>query len=155
MDKLTIDKLGFIFTDALTEVISKMTGFSIDVLSSDADSSFSEIIGVMSLNGKNHGMLFISADEKVARVICSFMTGILEDEITRDDIEDTLCELANMTAGSAKLRTNNTEHTYTLSSPFVINGENISIKSKKRINIISRVLGNKEISIKMKVIFYT
>ena len=155
MSAIQIDKLSYIFVDALTEVISKMAGISFDVLSSEADNSFKEITGVMSLNGKNHGMLFISAEENVMRIICSYMTGIPRDEITKDDIEDALCELVNMTAGNAKLRTNNTEQTYMLTPPFVISGENMSINTKKRINVISRVMGDGKIAVKLKVIFYT
>jgi len=154
MSTFTIDKLSFIFVDALTVVISKMAGLSFDVLSSEDDNSFNEITSVMSLNGKNHGMLFISAEENSMRIICSFMTGIPKDEVTKNDIEDSLCELVNMTAGNAKLRTNNTGQTYDLSSPFIINGENLSIKAKKRINIISRILGDGNVSVKLKVIFY-
>jgi len=155
MSAFTIDKLSYIFIDALTEVISKMAGSSIDVLSTEVDSSFHELTGVMSLNGKNHGMFFISAEERVLQIICSYMTGIPLDEITRDDIEDALCELVNMTAGNAKLRTNNLEQTYTITSPFVINAENMFINTKKRINVISRVLGNRDISLKLKIMFYT
>jgi len=155
MNPLTIDKLSYVFVNSLTEVISKMAGVSIDVLSSEADSKFDNITGVMSLSGKNHGILFISAGEDTLRTICSYMTGIDKKELNKGDVEDTLCELVNMTAGNAKLRTNNTDHTYTLSPPLIINGENMSINTKKRINVISRVLGNGEISVKLKVIFYT
>jgi len=155
MSVFTIDNLSYIFVDALTAVISKMAGLSFDVLSSENDNSFDEITALMSLNGKYHGILFISADEKSMRTICSFMTGVPKDEITRNEIEDTLCELVNMTAGNAKLRTNNTDQIYTLSSPFIINGEKLTINTKKRITVISRILGNNEISVKLKVIFYT
>jgi len=155
MSNFSMDKLGFIFVDALTEVISKMAGCVFNVLSSEDDNSFDENTAVMSLNGKNHGMLFITAKENAMRVICSCMTGIPQNEVTKDDIEDNLCELVNMTAGSAKVRTNNMEQTYMITPPFVINGNNISIKTKERINVISRTLGNGEISIKLKVIFYT
>jgi len=155
MSSFTTDKLSFIFIDALKEIISKMAGFSIDVLSSEVDSSFHDLTGVMSLNGKNHGMLFISAEESVMQIICSFMTGIPLNEISRDDIDDALCELVNMTAGNAKLRANNTELTYTITPPFVINAENMSINTKKRINVVSRVLGNGDLAVKLKVVFYT
>ena len=154
MGTFSIDELSYIFVDALTEVVSKMAGFSFDVLSSEVDSTFDEITGVMSLNGKNHGMLFISANENSMQVLCSFMTGISRDQVTNDDIEDAMCELVNMTAGNAKLRTNNTEQTYTLSPPFVLNGENVSISTKKRLNVVSRILGDGKISVKLKVVFY-
>ena len=155
MSVFTTEKLSFIFVDALTEVISKMAGFSFGVLSSDDDSTLDEITGVMSLNGKNHGLLFISSNEKAIRFICSYMTGIPKDEITKNDIEDTICELVNMTAGNAKLRTNNTEQTYAITPPFILNGNNMSIKTKNRINVVSRILGDGEISVKLKVVFYS
>jgi len=155
MNVFTEDKISYIFIDALTEVISKMAGVSINVLSSEPDNSFDDVTAMMSLNGKNHGIIFISANKETMSAICSFMTGTPKNEITINDIEDNLCELVNMTAGSAKVRTNNTEQTYDLSPPFIMNGDNLSITTKKRINVISRILGNSEISIKLKVIFYT
>ena len=155
MNTFTEDKIGYIFIDALTEVISKMAGFSINVLSSETDETFEEVTAMMSLNGKNHGMLFISAKEEDMRTICSFMTGMPKNKITMTDIEDNICELANMTAGNAKVRTNNAEQTYDLSPPFVLSGDNLSIKAKNRVNVVSRILGNDEISIKLKVFFYT
>ena len=155
MSVFSTDKLSFIFVDALTEVISKMAGISFDILSTEVDSGFDEITGVMSLNGANFGLIFISAEEASLRVICSYMTGIPGNEITKDDLEDAVCEIVNMTAGNAKLRTNNAEQIYEISPPFVISGENMSVNTKKRTNIISRVLGNGEISIKLKLIFFT
>ncbi|MCL2758716.1 MAG: chemotaxis protein CheX [Treponema sp.] len=155
MSVFTIEKLSYIFTDALSEVISKMAGFSFGIISSEENNTFDEITAVMSLNGKNHGMLFISANENAMRFICSYMTGIPREEITKDDIEDNLCELVNMTAGNAKLRTNNMEQSYSISSPFILKGDNMIIKTKKRINTISRTLGDGEIAVKLKVIFYT
>jgi len=158
MQAFSKDWISSIFADALKEVISTTTGFSFDISSQENDSGFNEITGLMSLNGKNHGMVFISADEAAMRVICSFMTGISKNEITRNDMEDGLCELVNMTAGSAKLRFNAAEHAaehaYSLSPPFVLRGKNMSIITKKRVNGISMVLGNGEISIKLKVVFY-
>jgi len=163
MHAFIIDKIGFIFADALKEVISTTTGFSFEISSKCSSSEsnsekhdfdFDEIIGLMSLNGKNHGMVFISAEETAMRIICSFMTGIPKNELTKNDIEDALCELVNMTAGNAKLRFNATEQSYSLSPPFLFRGENISVTTKKRVSVISKVLGNSEISIKLRVVFY-
>ena len=154
MSVFSADQLGSIFAGALAEVISTTSGFSLDVVSSDEDACFNEMIGVMSLNGKNCGMIFICAEEPVMRLLCSFMTGVLEDEVSKDDIDDALCEIVNMTAGNAKLRFNDADQMFTLSPPFVISGKNMSLLTKKRINVISRVLGNGEISVKLKVFFY-
>ena len=154
MSTLSTDRLGTIFADALTEVISTTTGFELEITPSEDKSGFGGMLGLMSLNGKNHGLVFISAEEAVLRVICSFMTGIPKEEVSRADIEDALGELVNMTAGSAKLRFNDTEQLYTLSPPFIIQGGNMSMTTKKRVDVISRVLGNGEISVKLKVVFF-
>ena len=154
MSAFSQDQLGFIFAGALTEVISTTSGFSLEVSSTEDDAGFDEMIGIMSLNGNNPGMLFISAKESAVRVLCSFITGVSQDEVTKDDIDDALCELVNMTAGNAKLRFNNAEQMFTLSPPFVISGKNMSFITKKKIRVISRVLRNGEISVKLKVVFY-
>jgi len=154
MSVFKTDELCNFFIDALTEVISKMAGLPFNVLSSEPDNTFDGNTAVMSLNGKNHGLLFISANDNTMRIICSSMTGIPNNEVTIDDIEDSLCELVNMTAGNAKLRTNNQEMIYTITPPFIIKGERLSLKTKKRINLISLTLGNSEFSVKLKIIIY-
>ena len=149
-----INNLGVIFSDALAEVIATVTSVYLQIIPSEEDPGFEEITGFMSLNGNNNGMVFISADEKTMRSICSFMTGLRISDIVVKDVEDALCELVNMTAGSAKLRFNSAEEAYSLSPPFIFRGSNMTIIPKKRVNIISTTLGNGDISIKLKVVFY-
>ena len=145
-------KLGFIFSEVLTEIVSTISGFSIDVLSEDKDNDFEEMTGMMSLSGQNSGMLFISAKENDIRILCSYMIGVTQDEVTTSDIEDTLCELVNMTAGSVKLRLSGSDYMFNLSQPFLIKGQNKKLVTKNKTHIISKTLGNGEISIKLKVI---
>jgi len=154
MSTFSMDKIGSIFADALKEVITTTAGFSFEISSQEQDSGFEEMTGLMSLNGNHHGLVFLSADEIVMRRICSYMTGLHDNDIALKDAEDALCELVNMTAGSAKSRFNTADDAYTLSPPFILRGNNMSIISKKRVNVISMVLGNGEISIKLKVVFY-
>ena len=153
MNTLTPDELGAIFSGALIEVVSKISSLSIAVLSKAQDAEFCEIVSVMSLNSGKGGMLFLSADESDLRVLCSYITGDRKDDVTADDMHDALCELLNMTAGNAKVRLQSTERMFKLSSPFVIGGSAMSIISKKRSTVISRHLGNGDISIKLKVVY--
>ncbi|MCL2009573.1 MAG: chemotaxis protein CheX [Synergistaceae bacterium] len=153
MNGFSSAQLGFIFAGALAEVISTTSGLSLDISSLEGGADFDEMVGIMSLNGKNNGIIFISAEERAMRVLYSFMTGVSEDEVTKDDIDDALCEIVNMTAGSAKQRFNDAEQIFALSPPFVISGKNMSLITKKRVHVISKVLGNGEISVKLKVIF--
>jgi len=148
----TGDKLELIFSDVLTEIISTISGFSLEVLSQETDNGFEDMVGVMSLNGKNNIMFFVSAKETDMRILCSYMTGILQTEVTKNDTEDALCELVNMAAGSAKLRLSDRNHMITLSSPFVIKGKDITIATKTKTHVISKHLGNGEISVILKLI---
>ena len=154
MSAFSGDQLGYIFAGALADVISTTSGFSLDIFPSEDDGCFDEMVGIMSLNCKKSGMIFISARESAIRVLCSFMTGIPEDEVTKDDTDDALCELVNMTAGSAKPRFNDAEQMFSLTPPFVVRGKNMSFITKKGINVISRVLRDGEISVGLKVFFY-
>ena len=153
MKSVSVDVPGSFFTQALVEVVSKTSGFSLDVLSEERDDSFEEYVAAMSLNSLKGGIIFISVGEAGLRTLCSYIEGTPEENISRADLEDVLCELLNMTAGNAKLYLNDTEFMYSLSTPVVINGENLSISTKKRANVISRTLGNGEIIVRLKVVY--
>ena len=147
------NQLGHIFTEALAEIIAQISGFTLDVLPLEKEAGFDEMVGFMSLNSKKSGILSISANQDTMRMLCSFIIGISKDEVTQEDIEDALCELVNMTAGSVKLRLNDEDYAFTLTTPFVISGKDLAIHTKKRANIISAALGNGEMTIKLNIIY--
>ena len=165
---VSADELGCIFVDALLEVISTLSGFTFYGVSPSGESDeteetelkepgenadFDSMIGVMSLTGgKKNIMVFLSAGDSDMKVLCSYMSGVSQDEVTKDDMCDTLCELVNMTAGNAKLRIGGTDCKFELSLPFAITGGNMSVITKKRVGVFSKVLGNSEISVKLKII---
>jgi len=146
------DSLGVIFSEALAEVLASVTSVYLQCVSEEEDSGFEEITGVMALCSKKSGILFVSAKEQDIRALCSFMIGVPKEEVTKEDIEDALCEFVNMTAGSAKIRLSDPDYIFTLTSPFVIHGKDITIATKHRTHVISRVLGNGEISVKLKFV---
>ena len=138
------------FTDAFLEVVLTSTGIPLQVLSSKSDMSFAEITGVMNLNGSKHGVLFISAGVASIQGLFAHMTGTPKDEITQEDILDTICELVNMTAGNAKLRLGDDQ--FILSAPFALRGENMTMILKKRVRVLTWVIGNDEITFQLKVV---
>ncbi|MCL2665149.1 MAG: chemotaxis protein CheX [Defluviitaleaceae bacterium] len=148
----SFDGLGDILADALAEAIATVTGINLEHMPDCSQNFFGEIIGAMVLSSKKSGILFISANEKDIRVLCSNMIGASEDEITCGDTEDTLCEFVNMTAGSAKLRLSDPDYRFVLSSPFIIRGGGIEVSTKSRTQVISKTLGNGEINIRIKFI---
>jgi len=153
MKTVSMEMLGDIFTQAIIDVVSKVSGFSLEAISNKRDDSFDEFVAVMSLNSAKGGMFFLSAGESAMRTLCSFIEGTPEDEITKADIEDVLCELLNMTAGNVRPRLVDTEYMYSLSSPIVLNGANISITTKKRVGIISQRLGSGGVTVKFNIVY--
>jgi len=154
MSDSSFEQIGDIFTEALAEVISTATGFSFDIQPALDQDSFDDIVGIMGLYGESRGMLFISMNEALMRVLCSYMIGVTLENISREDIEDALCELVNMTAGSAKRQLNGEDDAFTLSPPFVMRGQNLSVVHKHRVHVVARRLGNGGKSLMMRVVFY-
>ena len=151
MDKY--EKVGQIFLGALSEVLATVSGFYLDINSQDTDKSFDEVSGVMYMHGKNSGMLYVTANRADVRVICSHIIGVPVKDVTPEDIDDTMCELVNMTAGNAKLRLSETDFMFSLSQPFVIKGKDVSIVTKKVTHIVSGSLTNGELSVRLKAVY--
>jgi CheY-specific phosphatase CheX len=155
MSAPTIDDLAGVVAVSLAEVLSTCVGIEADIrdlgsgdtvrgsddgiAGSSEQPLFSAMTGAMSLIGGKPGMLFVSASEADVTSLCAAMIGVSEGEVTKADAEDSLCEVVNMTAGSAKLRIGGS-HAFTLSSPFVIRGEGVSIATKKRSHVAARAL---------------
>jgi len=147
------DKLGEIYSEALSEVLTTVAGLNLNVQCREPDSRFDDVTGVMYLNGNNTGMLFVTAKEPDIRKICGKMIGSSADEISDDEADDAMCELVNMTAGSAKLRLIKTDYMFSLLQPFVIKGNDVSIVTKNITKIDAGVLSDGEISIRFKVVY--
>jgi len=148
-----VDKLGLIYTESLAEVISTVSGIYLQIECQKSNNEFDDITGVMILNGKESGVLTVSGKAPDVRILCSNMIGVPLDDVTDDDIDDTMCELVNMTAGNAKLRLSDTDYMFTLTQPFVIKGKDVSIVTKSITKVIASTLSNDEISVKMKVVY--
>jgi len=148
-----LDELGGIYSEALSEVISTITGIHLEPESQENDNCLGDITGVMILKGKEHGILSVSARVPDVRILCSNIIGIPPEDVTDGDLDDTMCELVNMTAGSAKLRLNDTDYMFKLTQPFVIKGKDVSLVTKSITNVLACTLSNTEISVKLKVVY--
>ncbi|MCL2819316.1 MAG: chemotaxis protein CheX [Oscillospiraceae bacterium] len=147
------NELGQIYSDALSEVVYTVSGIKLQVDCRESNKDFDEVIGVMYLQGNKTGMLFVTANEPDVKILCSHMIGTPVAEIEADEIDDTMCELVNMTAGSAKLRLSNTDYMFSLLQPFVIKGKDVSIVTKRITKVESGTLSDGNISIRFKVVY--
>jgi CheY-specific phosphatase CheX len=136
----------------LIEVITKTTGISLQSIPGEAKEGLGDLTGIMRLDGQNGGIILISVSEANIRTLCSYMIGIPQSEVTWDEMEDALCEIVNMTAGNIKVRLGNSEYAITLSMPFVIAGQKMTLATKHREKVIAVHLGNDELSIELRVI---
>jgi len=147
------ENLSYVFSDSLIDVISTFSGFYVSAITEEDDASFDGITCVMSLNGKKSGTFFLSVSESDVRVLCASILGVTRSEITAGDIEDAMCELVNMIAGSARLRLADTDFMFNIATPFIFKGEKMTLFTKNKTHIISKVFGNGDISLKLKVIY--
>jgi len=149
----TLENLGLIYTESLSEVISTVTGIHLNDVTRNHDKVFDDITGVMYLHGIKSGMLCVTAKEEDVRIFCSRIVGVSPEEIPPDDLDDTMCELVNMTAGSAKLRISDTNYLFSLLQPFVIKGTLLSLVTKNITQVETGTLTDGEVTISFKVIY--
>ena len=145
--------ISSIISDALMDIITIVSGFSLEVLSEERDDEFYDMTGVMIIYGDINGVFFVSANEADMRLFCSYMTGVPIEDIKKEDYIDAMSEFANMTAGSAKLRLGNSEYIFTLSSPYILESKEMSISTKKKVSVLSTTFGKSDIKIKMKLVY--
>jgi len=148
-----LDDLGLVYLEAMKEVISTVTGIHLKIGCRESHNDFDDITGVMYLNGKKSGMLFVTAKENDVREFCSKFIGVPIDDVTLDDLDDTMCEFVNMTAGNAKLRLSETDYMFSLLQPFVIKGKDVSIVTKSITHVESGTLTDGNISISFKAVY--
>jgi chemotaxis protein CheX len=77
---------------------------------------------IMALAGNVEGFLAVSCPQELAKAIARNMLELQEGQETEEDIIDSLGEVINIIAGSAKPDLVNTEHAFQLSIPNVIIG---------------------------------
>ena len=148
-----LDKLGQVYLDALTEVVSTVSGISTEAVNRQSDNNFDDVTGVMYLHGKKSGMLFVTANVDDVRIMCSRFTGVPIEDVTLDDMDDTMCEFVNMTAGNAKLRLNDTDYMFSLLQPFVIKGKDVKIVTKTITHIEAGTVTDGNVSISFKAMY--
>ncbi len=80
-----------------------------------------EAVGLVRLSGDRNGMLGISTNQVLLRIIVSRIIGLTPEELEREDLIDGIAELANMIGGSFKTKARIPN--MTLSPPVAILGK--------------------------------
>jgi CheY-specific phosphatase CheX len=149
---ITHDELAGIFTGALADVVSTVSGFTLAETAPQGN-GLPGPVGLMGLCGGKRGTLFVSVNETGLRLLCSYMTGTPEGAVTEADMDDTLGELVNMTAGGAKLRLNDADYAFTLSTPVVLRGNGLTIVTRHRVSVVAGLLSDGVVTAGLWVVY--
>lgn len=98
-----------------------------------ASGDISAVIGIMGDDGE--GMMSISFDIELGKIMVARLLGISPDDLSDDDCTDGIGELVNMISGRAKtLLSDESSTPYKLSLPTVIKGRGHEIASRPKNN---------------------
>lgn len=86
----------------------------------ELDCADGNIIGVMGMAGQPGLTTTISVPSKLATGIVSLMSGYDEEDLSRSDVDDGVCEFLNMVCGNAKTWLNRDGFDLALSMPTLI-----------------------------------
>ncbi len=120
-----IDQISFTDTllDAAKEVFETM--IFMDIARNPEDENPIEhdsFLGTITFNGDLEGCLGICCSETCAGTIAANMLGLEPTEISKEDINDAMGEVANMIMGSIKSRIQNAVGSIRVSIPSVVRG---------------------------------
>lgn len=156
VNAIDTELIGKCFSNALTDVLSTMSGF---LVSEQNDDKLEEqynskgIEGIMVLSGEKCSMVSISMSIENIALLVSYMTGISYDDLKEEDMYDGISELVNMLAGRAKILLSDTPYRFTLTSPFTISGQNrFYVHKKQTVKILKKFVSN-ELSIILKILY--
>jgi len=148
--------LNSVYTEAIMDVISALAGIELkesndllDLHISKSSETIHYVMGLMFLKGQHHAVLGITASFHTMRILCSYMLGVSLVKVSYDDVQDAICELVNMTAGSVKTRLRDTEYEALLTTPFAITGVDLNLYIKERVAQIESILLDEETDIRL------
>lgn len=107
MDQEKQEEVAGYVRHAVTEIMSTMAMSELVFVGLEYRKVFflnNEATGLVRLSGTHDGMLGISTDQAVLRVIVSRLIGLSPETLNQEDLLDGVAEMANMVSGSFKAR---------------------------------------------------
>ncbi len=143
---------GALFSTLLQDAITTTTGFYLEKTENNKETKDeNEILGTMVMVGDKNLLLMLSADEKSARMIVSYMTGIEISDLSNAMLCDGITEIINMVGGGARIAFENTEYKFSMSVPFTITGKDVNIIVKNRTERFISNFTNGDIQLGFKI----
>lgn len=144
------------FTTSLLETFRTVSGIDFNLVEDqqvDNQDSGLTVSGFMLLTGERNILLTLSLPWDTAITLVSFTAGISPDEISNEDVYDSIAEFTNMVAGGAKHMLAESENHFQLTTPFAVSGNDFSIFFRKNIESYLKVFKNEELQIYLNISF--
>ncbi len=145
---------SFFFSTAFKEIIRTMTGLELneEKLSQEDLKAFkAQISGVIILSGDKSIMISLSMSSISASALISFMIGSQSSELSDEDLNDGVSEIANVVGGKIKAKLSVTGIHLTSLLPFTIKGNDHYITQRDKILLFVKKFHNNDIEILAKV----
>ncbi|MBF0181471.1 MAG: chemotaxis protein CheX [Magnetococcales bacterium] len=102
-----IEKLLAGLRQAVTEMMNSMAMTEVVFAGRESANSFTisaEVVGLVRLSGHMQGMVGVTCDQEMLRVVVSKIVGLPPEELSQEDLLDGAAELANMVCGGMKTK---------------------------------------------------
>ena len=130
MEKITDDAIRQSIESTLIETFDAMMSMALEVADDSKATGLdqSRMVGAIHFGGEVVGVMSFNLSEAFARTVTAAMLGIEADEIkSMEEINDVICELANIVAGNLKTEFLDTGLTCVISTPSITSGSHFKI----------------------------
>lgn len=148
------DLSSFFFSNALKEIIRTMTGLELteEKLTTDDLKAFkSQISGVIILSGEKSIMVSLSMTFVTASTLTAFMIGAQQSELSEEDLNDGVSEIANVIGGKIKTKLALGNVHLSILTPFTIKGTDHYITQRNNVLLFIKKFHSSDIEILAKV----
>ncbi len=113
------------FIDGVTEMMSAMLGLPCDQCGPEGIER--DVSGIIGFAGQTAGQMTLSFPMETARQLVAEMLGMDTEEIDEELLKDGVGEMANIVAGNAKARLQDTSFHFQMGLPSIVVGRNHSV----------------------------
>jgi chemotaxis protein CheX len=145
---------GFFFSNAFKDIIRTMTGLELmeEKMSMEDMKAFkAQISGVIILSGEKSIMISLSMSFIAATTLISFMIGAQCSELSDEDLNDGVSEIANVVGGKIKTKMSLSGIHLNILTPFTIKGNDHYITQRDKVLLFIKKFHNNDIEILAKV----
>lgn len=126
----------YFFSNTMKEIIHTMTGLELSEEKPSIDELkdfVAQFTGVVILTGEKNIMISISVGKETISTITAFMVGLQRENLSDEDLNDGISEIANVVGGKVKAKLAMGGSRYTILTPFTIKGRGHYITQRKNV----------------------